>query len=84
MNGQHLDMKILKKQQNQRDLHNLLLHLARQYIKICVLIRYKTFKSLVKICVSKHKCSSFVIVFFSGIEQCCRTAQKQYRKLKLS
>ena len=72
MNGQHLDMKILKTQQNQRDLHNLLLHLARQYIKICVLIRHKIFRSLVQIYVSKHKCSSFCdSVFFSDIEQCC-------------
>ena len=30
-------------------LHNLLLHLARRYIKICVLIRHTFCESLVKI-----------------------------------
>ena len=38
-------------------------HLVYQYISMCVLIRHTFYESLIKICVSKHKCRSFLWYF---------------------
>ena len=53
-----------KKTINQRVFHNLQSHLACQYIKMCALIRYSFYKSLFKICATKHNCRSFLWCFF--------------------
>ena len=55
--------------------HNLQLHMAYQYTKICLLNRYTFCESLVKICTTKHKCRSFLWYFFMHIWQCFRPAQ---------
>ena len=61
-----LDNNVWKYPKNkQRAFHNLQLHLACRYIKICILIRHIFCESLVKICATKHKCQT--ILFFGNI-----------------
>ena len=62
--------KLLK---NAMKSHNLQLN---QHIKMCLLIRHTFCKSLIKICVTKHKCPSFLWYYFRYRSVCCRPAQK--------
>ena len=53
-----------KTQQNQGANHNWQSHLAYRYIRLCESIRYRFYESIVKLCLIKHKCRSFLWYFF--------------------
>ena len=72
MNYRRLYIKILEKtQHNQETLHVLQLHMACQYIKMCVLIIHTFCESLVMKCTTKHKGRSILWYFFRHIGQFC-------------
>ena len=64
MNARLLCMKTHKNATESRDLQNLQLRLTYQYIEICVLTRHTLYKSLMKLCITKHKCCSFLRYYF--------------------
>ena len=59
-----LFVKIPKNRNNQGAFHNLQSHLSYQYTEMCVLIIHTFCGSLLKLCVTKHKCRSFLWHFF--------------------
>ena len=64
-------------------IHNLQLHLVYQYSNMCVLIKHTFCESLVKPCVTKLKCRSFFLKFFSDIGQCfCPSQTKSLKNQK--
>ena len=69
-------------QQNQETFDNLQLHLACQYIKICVLNRYTFCESLVKMCVTKHKYRSFLSYFFQKQDSVTYLPKRTVSKIK--